>query len=385
MGKVFFAQALVTYFTVITDFGFNYSSTRDISKNRNNLQKVSEIYSITMNAKLFLVVVSFLLFLGIIYLVPDFRKDVNLFLYSFPIVLGQAILPFWLFQGLERMKFITIINFISKFTFLLIIVCVLTEAESFRWINFSLGMSTVLASLVILIYATAKLGLELRFINPMVFLKRLNTDQYLFYSMLSSTMLTNSNILILGFFSNPIIVGQYGIAEKIFTTIRQMLGLFSLGTYPRVCLYIEESRQSVIDFFRSTYAYFNLLVILGCISLYLTAPYAIRLFTGENNPEIVTILYFLIPALLAVSLNIAPNHTIMALNQTKKYSLVFLIAAIINLVLNFALVIPFKASGTAIAVLMTESLLTFGLFILLSGYWKRAEIFNIFVPKAVKF
>lgn len=384
MGRVFFAQALVTYFTVITDFGFNYTSTRDISQNRSDVKKVSEIYSLTISAKLFLILVSFLIFLLLIRFIPAFYEDLELYLLSFPIVIGQALLPFWLFQGLEKMKFITIINFISKLSFLLIIIFLLTDANLFKWVNFSLGISNMFASIIILIYASSKLGLHFRFTAPSVFLKRLNADKYLFYSMLSSTALTNSNILILGFFASPTLVGQYGVAEKIYTTLKQILGLFSLGTYPRVCIYIEESRDRLIDFFRSTYAYFNLLIIFGCLILYLLAPYAVILFTGEMNENITTVFYILIPSLLAVGLNIAPNHVIMAMNKTKKYSIVFLIAALLNLVLNFMLVILFEEKGTALAVLFTEIILTIGLFLLLGRYWKRADIFKIFVPKALK-
>ncbi|QNL21857.1 flippase [Hyphobacterium sp. CCMP332] len=384
MGKIFFAQALVTYFTVITDFGFNYTSTRDISQNRENIKKVSDIFSLTISAKLFLIIVSFLLFTALCFIIPDLKNNLDLYVKSFPIVIGQALLPFWLFQGLEKMKFITIINFISKLSFLLVIIFLLKSPDSFAWVNFSLGMSNVFASLLILLYASSKLGIKFSFVSPTIFLKRLNADKYLFYSMLSSTFLTNSNILILGIFSTNTVVGQFGVAEKIYTTLKQILGLFSLGTYPRVCLYIKESRSKLIGFFKSTYAYFNLLVILACLSLYALAPYIILIFTGDYNVEITRVFYILIPALFVVGLNIAPNHTIMAMNESRKYSLVFLIAAISNLILNFLLVVYLLQYGTAIAILITEIILTFGLFLLLGRYWKRAEIFNIFVPKALK-
>ncbi len=384
MGKIFFAQAFVTYFTVITDFGFNYTSTRDISQNREDINKVSEIFSLTLSAKLFLTIASFILFLAICFVIPSLKDNLGLYLKSFPIVLGQALLPFWLFQGMEKMKFITIINFISKLSFLLIIVFFLGSPDTYTWVNFSLGASNILASILILVYASFKLGIHFNFVSPSIFLKRLNADKYLFYSMLSSSFLTNTNILILGVFSSNTIVGQFGVAEKLYTTLKQILGLFSLGTYPRVCLYINDSRSRLIDFFRSSYAYFNLLVIIGCLSLYLLAPYIVHLFTGAQNPEITNIFYILIPALLIVSMNIAPNHVIMAMNESKKYSFVFLFAAIANLILNFALVLPFSAYGTAFAILITEFILTFGLFLLLAQYWKREEIFNIFVPKALK-
>lgn len=385
MGYIFFAQAFLAYFTVITDFGFNYTSTREVSLNRTDSSRLSEIFSETMNAKILLTIMAFVLFILIATQIPKLNQDFDLYLYSFPIVIGQAFLPFWLFQGLEKMKFITLINFISKLLFLLAVVFLLKSSEQYLWVNFALGLSNVLASIAILVYASRQLKLKYNLTSPIDLWKRLKTDSFLFYSMLSSAILTNSNIVILGFFASPLLVGQFGIAEKIFITLKQILGLFSMGIYPRVCILIEESRLSLISFLRKTYAYFNLLVILMCIVLIPLTPTLIELFSGNFEPDINNLFYILIPGLLIITLNIAPNQTIMAMNKHKPYSLVFILSAILNIIINIILVNLFGAAGTALSIVLTESILTIGLFAILSRYWKSLEIFNIFVPKKLDF
>jgi PST family polysaccharide transporter len=44
-GLVAFAHALMQYFIIVTDYGFNLSATRDIAASRDNMLKVSQIFS----------------------------------------------------------------------------------------------------------------------------------------------------------------------------------------------------------------------------------------------------------------------------------------------------------------------------------------------------
>jgi len=98
-GKVAFAVAFITYFNLITDYGFNLSATREISINRDDTKKVSRIYSSVMVTKTLLMLLTFTAMLTIVLSVDRFRSDLPLYIYTYGIVLGSVLFPVWFFQG----------------------------------------------------------------------------------------------------------------------------------------------------------------------------------------------------------------------------------------------------------------------------------------------
>jgi len=116
-GLISFAQAFIGYFVVLTDYGFGLSATREISIHRENKEKVSEIFSSVMIIKFFLGVLSFIILGLVLAFVPKFGNDWLIYIFTFGMVLGNILFPVWFFQGMEKMKWITILNVISRVIF----------------------------------------------------------------------------------------------------------------------------------------------------------------------------------------------------------------------------------------------------------------------------
>ena len=76
-GLLAFVTAVITYFLVLTDYGFNLSATSKVANNRNDINKVNEIFSSVLTIKLVLVVLGFLLLLVIAAFIPRMQSDIN--------------------------------------------------------------------------------------------------------------------------------------------------------------------------------------------------------------------------------------------------------------------------------------------------------------------
>ncbi len=59
-GLIAFSQVIIQYFNILTDFGFNFSATKEVSINRNDKDKISEIFCTVMLIKAILILSKYL-------------------------------------------------------------------------------------------------------------------------------------------------------------------------------------------------------------------------------------------------------------------------------------------------------------------------------------
>ena len=120
-GLTQYAISLITYFQFFTDYGFNLSATRELAICRDDNQKISQIFSSVMFIKLCLCILSFIILLLIVMFIPKFNEDSYVYILTFGMVIGYMLFPTWLFQGLEYMRYTSILNIIGKIVFTVLI------------------------------------------------------------------------------------------------------------------------------------------------------------------------------------------------------------------------------------------------------------------------
>ena len=82
-GLVVFAQAIISYFIILVNFGLDVSAVKNVSVNRNDNGKLGEVVSSVLLIKAFLFVCSFIILSVLLLCVKQFRENAVLFLLSF--------------------------------------------------------------------------------------------------------------------------------------------------------------------------------------------------------------------------------------------------------------------------------------------------------------
>ena len=153
--------------------------------------------------------------------------------------------------------------------------------------------------------------------------------------------------------------------------MKMMLDVFSQAAYPRVCLLVQEGRDKTSQFFRQGYVYFLGMVIAGASLIAIFAPWVIQFFVKDADPQTAFLLRVLCLALVIVCLHMPAALLLLAGNHKNEYMKIFTLGLLVCLVSQFLLAANFKAMGTVIAVLITESFITAGLYLQLRTVYKK--------------
>ena len=294
-GLVMFAQATMYYFEILVDFGFNLSATREVALNAKNKSKLNEIISSVFSIKLVLLIISGLLLLLILSVFDRFSDESLIYYYSFLKVIAFAFFPVWFFQGIEKMKYVTIINIISKVIFTILIFVFIQSEKDYLLVPLVDAFGFMIGSLVALYYVFKRFNHSFVF-NKFTIIKQSFIDSSMFFlSRVSVSLYTSSNILMLGLVASNVMVGYYAIAEKLYMVLRNLYQPIVQVIYP----YISKSKN--VKFFKKLYPGVVILNFIGVYILWVFAPELIYLVSKEHFVESIKVFRtFLIVACIVV-------------------------------------------------------------------------------------
>lgn len=377
-GLVALVQTVMGYFVILTDYGFNLAATKDVSIHRNNLNKISRVFTEVMGTKIVLLFISLMLVCIAFLLVPEYQAQGVLIYGSFFIVLGQVLQPVWLFQGLEQMRFLTYLNLLAKGVYTLLIFSFISEEADYIYVNFINGISMTLAGLVSLLIVFSRFGLRVKKVSFSAVKKQLKKGGSIFVSSVSITISNNTNLVILSLFADAVTVGYYSIAEKVFMFTRTFAGVLYQAVYPNVCMLAQESFAKLAVFLKQVLVVVLVSFLPLCALVFIFSGTVVSLIAGEFIPEATTMLRILSFGALFAALNIPASQTLLAYHLDKDYALISSGGAALNVLLNVSLAYLFGGEGTATAAIITESGVTLMLYLTLNRYYPQYSLLKQF-------
>ena len=133
-GKYSFVLATIQTINIFTSYGYFFSATKKISQNRDDKHVVSQIMNAVFAGRF--IVATFIVVLVVILSNVIFRDEHEwfMFLTAMGMIFGDVFIPTWLFQGLEQMKYVTIVNAIAKLLFTVLVFAIVTLHQDFKYI-----------------------------------------------------------------------------------------------------------------------------------------------------------------------------------------------------------------------------------------------------------
>jgi PST family polysaccharide transporter len=363
-GLVNFATAFAAYFTILTDYGFNLSATQEISKNRNDTNRIAEIFSSVFTLKMLFFVISSAIFLIVVLIVPLFHEHLLLFFVTFLSVLGTALFPLWLFQGIEKMNYILIITVsVRLMVTVLIFVIIKNENDFIKFAGLNTSAQFVIGFTGLMIVVNK---FQIKYIFPKISLLKLQIKNgwNLFLSTVWINLYTTSNVFILGLFAPATVVGYFAAADKIRMAFQGILSPMSQSVFPYVNNLLTDSYERFISFNKKLFKIALLVGTIISIALFLFAEPLVNIVLGKDYQSSILVLKIIawLPLIIFLS-NVLGIQTMLPMNKHKSFAIILFFAAMINLVLSFILVPKYFEIGTSISVLVTEIFVTMAFFV----------------------
>ena len=176
-GRIAFASAIMVWIQTVADWGFNYTATRDVAKNREDKDKVSDIFSRVFWARCLLMLFSFVLLALLVMLIPKFRENAAVIFVTFLMIPGHIMFPDWFFQAMERMKYITILNLLSKLLFTTLVFVFVKDKEDYILQPLFVSLGFVFAGMVAMYYILVKWKVKLKFTSFSLIIKTINSSR----------------------------------------------------------------------------------------------------------------------------------------------------------------------------------------------------------------
>ena len=356
-GLIGFAAALINYFAILTGYGFNLSATREISLKRDDRERVTRIFSSIMIIKAGLLAASLILLLVIVYSFDKFRADAAVYLISFGLVAGNALFPVWLFQGMERMKYITYINLTGRIA-LAAAIFIFVSGENGHVVYVILSSATsVLVGIASLICALRVF--KIRFVLPSFgeIRKELVEGWYVFISSISIVLYTSSTTFILGLFTNNTVVGYFTGADKIRQAIQGIFNPVFQTLYPYVNALAHGSKERALEFMRKEVLFFGLIGLFICVVVFINAGFLVGVILGGEYSASVGLLRILafVPMLVILG-NILTIQCLLSLGLRKDYSMIYVFSSVVGVVTMILLTYRYGARGVSASVVCIETL-----------------------------
>lgn len=358
IGLIAFVGAFIAYLQIFTDYGFNLSATRKIAIHSDDKNKINEIYSATLSIQVLLTLLGAIILLFLMLCIPIVQEHYLMYLFTFIMVIGQTLFPSWYFQGIQEMKYITILNVIAKLFFTIAIFAVIKKESDYVFVPLLTSCGYLIAGIGSLFIIHKKFNVSF-LPQPISKLKLYIKDGWhIFASSFFGSLYRNTNVVIIGLLTNNLFVGYYAVAEKIFKAVQSLQNVVGTTLFPFLSGAYDKSKTAFFSFIDKKLKFIAMLYCFAAILIFLSADFIVALINKESNWNIVTNLKLLSIVIIIGGLNYVLGILgLVALDHKKAFFKYILITGVFNVFLCSILVHYYKDIGASFSLIASELLL----------------------------
>lgn len=379
IGRVNYVDKIHQAFLIFASFGIYSYGLREISKVRDDKEKLKSTFSSLLLIGNISTILVFFIYLIFVFLNFKFDKDYLIFLIFSINIFSVLFNVEWANEALENYKFITAKTIAIKIIYIISLLLLIRKPDNYVAYSIILVLSTFINNIISYIYIVKDIGFTFKGVS---FKKHL---PYLLITLLISNgnyLYTQLDSLFLGNYINKTSVGMYTTAQNIVCMINALIMSVIFVTLPRLSsLICDNDTNGYKKLLNKSYNGLCIFLFPSAIGIYVLAQEILFIYGGIEFVPATNILRYFTIYMITTAIDAAIVYQIIYAKKQEKTLICFVLTCgLTNLVckcllLNYGLLTPCSAIITTI---LCNTLLIAIEYIYCSKYLKtKIQIFKL--------
>lgn len=353
-GMLLWVQATALLGSMLVDWGFNLSASREIARTKGDGKAISSLCGNVFLAKTILLVCVSLPMLMAYLIFKPVPPELAAAGFVYLVAFGMS--PFWYFQGMEKMGRAVLVEILTRLAALLGLIIFVKSPDDVTLALALMATGGLMSTLVTALMCRVEVGHFYFSLSGAINQIRCSTSIFIYKS--SGTLVASAATTVLGSVAGKAAVGIFGPAEKLAKAVIGLALPLLNAFYPHLSrLYVEDkakkNRQSVMLLMTVTIA-----GIMAAVILTFAGPTLMRWLLGsgfEEAGKLIVLMVWLIPLRL---MNQTIGFAVLLPAQLEhRASSSMLVSAIVSLTLGALFATTYGAQGMVAGILVGEMFL----------------------------
>ena len=289
VGVLSAAQYATNFFQILIDFGCIYSATAKVSRFREDKNVLNKVLTCVILAKAMFMAVSFLILFA--FIAPTLPDMSQVLVYAFYLisVCTYALLPDFMYRGLEQMSTITIRAVAIKFFATLMIFLFVHQPGDYFLVPLFTAVGNLGAIVFVYWHLFRRVGIHFCRVTWREIWVELKDSSQFFLSKVAASINSNLNGILLNSLAGPAATGLYANADKVIGAAKSGMSPIADSLYPHM---MKHKNFSLI---KKAMLIVYPVILLGCAVVFLFAEPLLVFWLGAEGSQVVLPLRLLIP------------------------------------------------------------------------------------------
>lgn len=357
IGIQSYTLSIVSYFMLFAAFGLNDYGQREVARNRNDRNKLTQLFKEIFANRLLTSALVLIIYFSLTFTV----FESNYKIYYLILVMNILSVTFdtaWFFQGLEKFKVLAVRNSLIKLI-ATVGVFIFVKNENDLWIYILINSLSLIISSISIWTVMPKYLEKTKIKLKNVFIHYKGALVYFIPAIAIQIYTILDKTMIQWITGSTLENGVYEQAEKlgkISLTIIQILNSIMISRMSY--LYEINDYDGAKKLCLSSMKFFNFLVYPMMLGVILIAPNLIPFYLGPGYEKSIVLLQIFSSLILFIGVSgFIGSHYMTPIGKQHKSNIALIIGAVFNFSLNLLLIRKFNAVGAAIASVCAEALI----------------------------